>query len=163
MFITFISQTAVAFLRFNAQLPLSCLLSDYFPFYPSFICAPNSLSLRKVAVWSNEAVLLYLMSVTCRPVKLLGLILYLSVVATVSWSPTPTNSFIADLQRKTWEIYIWCTHTPAHNIHNQGNCFHVWCQVQAGEAFHTLKFIHVRSLVKTHKHRCDIHWIQTQL
>lgn len=75
------------------------------------------LSVRKLQYSPQTLSLSLILSVTCRPGKLLALILYLSAVATVSGFPAPTNSFISDLQRKTWETLSHAhTHdsTPAH-------------------------------------------------
>lgn len=104
-------------LTFSPSLSTHCYPSSHPSMWAFFL---GFLSVRKLQYSLQSLSLSLILSVTCRPGKLLALILYLSAVATVSGFPAPTNSFISDLQRKTWETLSHAhTHdwTPAHKIH----------------------------------------------
>lgn len=113
-------------------VPFTCLMTFWLLSLP--VCQqtaihpfirPSGLSLWVSHLWRSYSIVhrhfsLCLSSclVTCRPWKLLALILYLSAVATVSGFPAPTNSFISDLQRQTWETLSSAdTHMQKYSTH----------------------------------------------
>ncbi len=126
-FVEFVGETwsyssPASWLSHPFHLPVS---QHYTPAIHPLICPSRLfflgfLSVRKLQYSLQRLSFSLTLSVTCRPEKLLALILYLSAVATVSGFPAPTNSFISDLQRKTWETLSHAhTHdsTPAHKTH----------------------------------------------